>query len=325
MTNNDFKWINIGNFKAVEFLEKSLKNDQLANFYIFSGPTGLGKFALAKNFAKNIFLSDRPDLFVQDNFLEVNSDFFVIEREEEKKNISIDQVRDLIERMKSGSFLNSYKIAIIKDAENLNDNSANALLKILEETGKKTIIILTVKEADLLPKTILSRGQLINFYPVSDDVIYKNLVDNFSVSPSLAKNLTKLSASCPMTAIKFLQDENLYNYHQEIAQSFLEFLDTNFAYRVGIIDEVVKRAEALSKIEILQIWQSVLRDLILVNCGQYDLVRNEFMLDKLKEFSKKYSRNGELGKKIVTINSALEYHQANINFKAVLEYLAVNI
>ena len=54
MTNNDFKWINIGNFKAVEFLEKSLKNDQLANFYIFSGPTGLGKFALAKNFAKNI-------------------------------------------------------------------------------------------------------------------------------------------------------------------------------------------------------------------------------------------------------------------------------
>ena len=325
MTNNDFKWINIGNFKAVEFLQKCLKNDQLANFYIFSGPTGLGKFALAKNFAKNIFLSDRPDLFVQDNFLEVNSDFFVIEREEEKKNISIDQVRDLIERMKSGSFLNSYKIAIIKDAENLNDNSANALLKILEETGKKTIIILTVKEADLLPKTILSRGQLINFYPVSDDVIYKNLVDNFSVSPSLAKNLTKLSASCPMTAIKFLQDENLYNYYQEIAQSFLEFLDTNFAYRVGIIDEVVKRAEVLSKIEILQIWQSVLRDLILVNCGQYDLVRNEFMLDKLKELAKKYGRNGELGKKIVTINSALEYHQANINFKAVLEYLAVNI
>lgn len=325
MNTYNYNWINIGNDMAIEFLDKSLKNTQLANFYIFAGPNGLGKFALAKNFAKNIFAQDKPGLFQADNFLEVNSDFFVIEREEGKKNISIDQVRDLIEKMHSTSFLNSYKIAVVKDAEYLNENSANALLKILEESAKKNIIILTVREADLLPKTILSRGQLINFYPVKDDVIYENLIQNFSVSPSMAKNLSRLSASCPMTAIKLLQEQELYKDYQDLAEIFLEFLSANFPERVKIIENVVKRSEDLSPVDILAIWQSVLRDLILINCGQYDLVRNEFIISQLKQFAQKNHPNSTLSTWAKQINSALEHHQANINFKAVLEYLAVNI
>lgn len=285
----------------------------------------MGKFALAKNFAKNIFSKDKPELVQADNFLEINSDFFVVEREEDKKNISIEQVRDLIEKMKSGSFLNSYKIAVIKEAQYLNDNSANALLKILEETNKKNIIILTVSDAEVLAKTILSRGQLINFYPVADDIIYENLINNFSVSPTLAKSLTRLSASCPMTAIKFLQDQTMYQDYQEIAQDFLEFLNTHFAERVAIIDNLIKKMGDISSLEVLQIWQSVLRDLILVNCGHYDLVRNEFMLGKLKDFSKKGKENSVLRSQSLIINAALEQLQANINFRAILEHLAVNL
>ncbi len=325
MKKYNYKWSNIGNEQAVEFLDKSLKNNQLANFYIFSGPSDLGKFSLAKNFAQNIFLQDRPELAKINNFLELNGDFFVLEREEGKKNISIDQVRDLIKKMQSTSFFNSYKIAIIKDAEHLNENSANALLKTLEEGVKKNIIILTVSEIDLLPKTILSRGQLVNFYPVKENLIYDYLVKNYSLTPSMAKNISRLSASRPLLAIRLWQDQDLYQGYQELAQVFLEFLSANFPERIKIIENITKRSEELAPAELLAIWQSLLRDLILINNGHYDLVQNEFMSTELKDFAQKKYPDEVLATWAEQIDLALECHQANINFKSILEYLAVNI
>ena len=325
MKKYNYKWSNIGNEQAVEFLDKSLKNNQLANFYIFSGPSDLGKFSLAKNFAQNIFLQDRPELAKINNFLELNGDFFVLEREKEKKNISIDQVRDLIKKMQSTSFFNSYKIAIIKDAEHLNENSANALLKTLEEGVKKNIIILTVSEIDLLPKTILSRGQLVNFYPVKENLIYDYLVKNYSLTPSMAKNISRLSASRPLLAIRLWQDQDLYQGYQELAQVFLEFLSANFPERIKIIENITKRSEELAPAELLAIWQSLLRDLILINNGHYDLVQNEFMSTELKDFAQKKYPDEVLATWAEQIDLALECHQANINFKSILEYLAVNI
>ena len=325
MKKYNYKWSNIGNEQALEFLDKSLKNNQLANFYIFSGPSDLGKFSLAKNFAQNIFLQDRPELAKINNFLELNGDFFVLEREDGKKNISIDQVRDLIKKMQSTSFFNSYKIAIIKDAEHLNENSANALLKTLEEGVKKNIIILTVSEIDLLPKTILSRGQLVNFYPVKENLIYDYLVKNYSLTPSMAKNISRLSASRPLLAIRLWQDQDLYQSYQELAQVFLEFLSANFPERIKIIENITKRSEELAPAELLAIWQSVLRDLILINNGHYDLAQNEFMSTELKDFAQKKYPDEVLATWAEQIDLALERHQANINFKSILEYLAVNI
>lgn len=322
-----FKWFTTGNHRVIEFLEKSLNNDNIANFYVFSGLEGLGKFSVAKDFVRNIFLKDKPELKQQENFLEVNSDFFVVEREEDKKNISIEQIRSLIERFKSSSFLNSYRVAIIKDGHFLNQNSANALLKILEEFNNKTVIILTVNDIDNLPKTIASRAQVINFFPVKDDLIYKDLVDNFSVNPSLAKNLARLSSGRPSLALKFLQDEDLYQDYQKIVLDFADFILFNFPERLKIIEGLIKKNEQLNKINILEVWQSVIRDLIFVDYGQYDLVRNDFAIDKLKNI--KINNNDlnpvNLRKKSLIIKEGLGLWQANINIRSVLEYIAVNI
>lgn len=321
----NFKWDIIGNDRAIEYLDKSLSNKKIANFYIFSGVSGVGKFSLAKNFAKNIFLVDKPELIQGKNFLEVNSDFFVVEKEADKKNISIDQIRSLIERFKSSSFLDSYRLAIIKDAENLNNNSANALLKVLEEGGDKTVIILTVSDVENLPKTIVSRGQVINLFPIKDDLIYQNLIDEYQVGPGLAKDLTKLSSGRPAIAIKFLQDENLYKEYQHIVTAFLEFLTNNFSERIKIIDIISKKNEFLSSFDILEAWQSVLRDLIFVNYQQYEQVKNVFVLDKLKTIKTEDIEPLKLRQKSLIINESIQYLKTNISFRSALEYIAVNI
>lgn len=321
----DFNWKIIGNNRAVEFLDKSLASKNIANFYIFSGLSGTGKFTLAKNFISNIFFQDQPDLRPKENFLETNSDFFVVEREEDKKDISIDQIRGLIERFKTSSFLNSYRTAIIKNAENLNENSANALLKVLEETNDKTVIIITVDDVDKLPKTIISRSQIVNLFPVKFDLIYKHLIDEFKVGPSLAKELARISSGCPAVAIKFIENEELYNNYKAIVYDFIDFLKSNFLDRTKIIDNVIKKNDFFSNSEILTIWQSVLRDLIFIHLGHYDYIKNIFAIENLESF-----RNDNLDlKKIredsIVLNQGLRRLALNISIRNTLEYIAVNI
>jgi len=321
----NFNWSIIGNRKAIDFLDKSLCNNNIANFYIFSGPKGLGKFSTAQDLVKNIFLKDRPDLKQEDNFLEINSDFFVVKKEVDKKNISIDQIRELIEKFQSGTFLNSYKVAIIKDAENLNENSSNALLKILEEDRGKTLIILTVNNIDNLPATIISRGQIINFFPVKTDIIYKKLSEDLGVSPSLAKDLSKICLGRPEIALNFLNNKDYYRYYQEVVSNFLEFLDSNFSDRIKIIDGLIKKDIIGDDFNILEIWQSVIRDLIFINYNQYDYIRHDFAIDKLKNINRDNLDLMKIKERYLVIREGKSLLSANIAFRSVLEYIAVNI
>jgi DNA polymerase III subunit delta' len=318
----NFKWNTIGNERAVEFLDRSLSNDRVANFYIFSGIQDLGKFSLARDFIKNTYIKDLADLKFKDNFLETNSDFSVLEREEDKKNISIEQVRSLIGRFKSSSFLDSYRTAIIRNAEDLNENSSNALLKLLEESGDKTLVVLTVSDIDQLAKTIVSRAQLVNLFPVSDDLIYKKLVDEIGITPSLAKDLSKLSSGRPIRALKFAQDKELYSDYQSLVFDFLDLISRNFSERVDIIDKIVQRGPDF---DIIEVWQSVLRDLIFMNYREYDQLKNSFALDRLKAVDLGSFNLAEIKKKVLIMGRGKEYLRANISLRSSLEYIAVNL
>ena len=164
-----YTWPSVGNQKVIDFLAKNIYKKKLANAYIICGVREIGKFSLAKSFARNIFVSDRPELNDRQNLLEINNDFLIIERFEDKKNISIDQIRDLISFLSSSSFLDSYRVVVIKDAENLNQNSANDLLKILEDFKDRIVVILNVNNLLNLTETVVSRSQVINLYPLNFD------------------------------------------------------------------------------------------------------------------------------------------------------------
>lgn len=321
----NFNWKIIGNQKAVEYLDKSLSLGRIANFYIFSGPEGVGKFSLASNFVTNVFLKDRPDLKLKDNFLLTNSDFYLIEREEGKKNISIDQIRQFIARFSAGSFLNSYRVAIIKDAQYLNSSSANALLKVLEEASGKTLIILTVDDLKSLPPTIVSRSQIIHLFPVKDDLIYQSLIDNFAASPGLARNLARLSDGRPGLALKFLADESSYQDYQSLLLSCLDFFSANFSDRSKIIEDMLKKNDLLEDYSPLLLWQTLIRDFIFLFYGQYDRVKNDFALERLKAALSPDWTPDDLVRKAKIIDRAQSYLNSNINLRAVLDYIAVNL
>jgi DNA polymerase-3 subunit delta' len=200
MSQPGWSWPGIGNDKVTEFLECAYSSGQVAQAYIFVGLDDLGKSTVALAFARN--LQGQPEGF--------NSDLHILEPEAGKKSISIEATREFIKTLNLSSFLNSYKIGIIKEAELLSEEAKSALLKTLEEPKDKVVIILLVSDESRLPATILSRSQLVYFYPVPAALIYDYLIDNYGANRSLAKDLANLALGRPLLALKLLEHPEEY-------------------------------------------------------------------------------------------------------------------
>ena len=108
---------------------------------------------------------------------EIDSSFFSLKPEDASKSISIDQIRKLKREFLHTNVLDLNKIIYLKEINNLNNNSLNALLKIIEEVPLKTYFIFCTQNLLKVPETILSRARIIR---VEDP----NL--------SIAKNLSSL-------------------------------------------------------------------------------------------------------------------------------------
>lgn len=136
-------------------LEKSIKAHTNAHAFLIQGNSGIGRLALAK-FLSNTFLG-----FDEDQEFEIK-DEIIISPIENKKTVSIDQIRSLKQSLLLTSLKGKGKVGIIYPAETMTYPAANSLLKILEEPPKDTMIILITESIGKLPKTILSRSQIIN-------------------------------------------------------------------------------------------------------------------------------------------------------------------
>jgi len=344
-------WPLIGNEHITEFLGRILEKGKVSGTYIFSGPDNLGKTTIAKYFAKNLLCQERKgnspcencptcnhfNISLKNNetvendreSMNTHGDFHLIKKEKDKKNISIDQVRDFIRSLSMSSFLNSYKIGIIKHAESLNQEAANALLKTLEEPRKDVVIILITHSIETLPKTIVSRSKILNFHPVKFDTIYEYLIEICGASRSTAKNFACLSLGRPALAIKFLENKDFFEIYKERAVSFIKVFSSDINDRLATIENLVGKmdtgqtsVEAVKRI--IEIWQGVARDWMLLEYGHINLVQHKILEGQLEKIKNRFTF-----RHLLNFNQALEKGRenlfANVNPKLVLENITLSI
>lgn len=318
-----YNWPMVGNEHIVEFLTKNIADDKAAGVYIFYGADGLGKNTAAKYFSQILLCDNGKPADTRPH-----GDFHVIEKKEDKKNISIEQIRDFIRTISLSSFLNSYKVGIIKDAHFLSEEAANALLKTLEEPNAKVIIILITSDIDALPATIVSRSQILRFHPVKTDLIYDYLLNEKKVPRSAAKNFSKLSAGRPALAVKFLEDKDFYESYFDKMKIFLGLTaddpNENLNAVVNLVSKATPREEVKSAEEIIEVWESVGRDLILLNYGQNGLVKHHLAEKELDKARARFNTKNLLNL-MENLRRAKDYLRANVNPKAVLENIVINI
>ncbi|MDA9880903.1 AAA family ATPase, partial [Candidatus Pelagibacter sp.] len=145
------------------------KNNNLPNKILFSGEKGIGKCTLAYHLINYILSSNEDFIYDLDNLKIIpdnksfklvqnksNPNFILVDIQEEKKNIDIGQIRNLILTLNKSSFNNKPRFVLIDNIELLNINAVNALLKILEEPNDNINFILINNNKRILP-TLKSR------------------------------------------------------------------------------------------------------------------------------------------------------------------------
>lgn len=329
----EFSWPLIGNEAAANFLTQSLMNRRLAQTYIFAGPENIGKNTIADCFAKNLLLLDenkRENLAdLDESKMILSGDFHVVTRDLGRKNISIEQIRDLIKMLEMSLFANSYKIGIIKEAETISEQGMNALLKILEEPRSKVVIILITANLEAILPTIVSRSQVINFYPVKTELIHDHLVNDYKVNPAVAKNLSRLALGRPALAVKFLEDKDFYQDYLDSVNLFLEILSNSIPARIKLISKFITSHKGESDLTatvggLLNVWEAVIRDLLLLSSGNQNLLQHELVKESLLKIQPNYSTSTCL-RILQLFKMSCSYLSANVNYKNVLENIVINI
>lgn len=152
-------------------LKNALKKNRLAHAYMFCGPRGVGKTTMARVLARTVNEIDRD---VDGESL--NQTLNVVEIDAASNN-SVDDIRDLRERVRIPPQNGRYKIYIIDEVHMLSKSAFNALLKTLEEPPDHVIFIFATTEPHKVLPTILSRVQRFDFKRISVEQIVERLAN----------------------------------------------------------------------------------------------------------------------------------------------------
>tara|TARA_B100000965_G_scaffold353535_1_gene329449 strand:+ start:885 stop:1805 length:921 start_codon:yes stop_codon:yes gene_type:complete len=180
----------IGHENAFLNLVNLHKKKKLPNKIILNGKKGIGKFLFATHFVNYVLSYDENNNYNLDNFT-INKDnnsyklfsnnyhpnIFLVSRKNNKKEIDISTIREMMRFQNSSSLNNKIRFIIIDNVANLNLNSSNALLKSIEEPNNNLIYILTHNSESKIEDTLNSRCINLKLYLNNDNT--KNIVNNY--------------------------------------------------------------------------------------------------------------------------------------------------
>ncbi|MDR2794890.1 MAG: AAA family ATPase [Holosporaceae bacterium] len=196
----------LGHEKAEATLAHSIVSGKIYPTWIFLGPFGVGKSTVAHRFAKCLLSDTIPsesslDISPENPIhklvkLRTHPDFFVLEQRE--NSVSIDETRELLQKIHKTPSISKWKVLILENAANLNKNIYNSLLKVLEEPPKNTVIIMICDNIGHIPKTLTSRAAKLRFGAI-DTCLVEKILKGRGVEP--AKKIAALSGGSIGAAI----------------------------------------------------------------------------------------------------------------------------
>lgn len=205
-------------------MKKMMEHGRLVHAYLFEGAHGTGKHEMSLWLAKRLFcqnvLNNEPCGTCRNctriEQMEHPDVQWVIP---DGQMIKVDQIRELQAEFVKSGFESEQKLFVIEEAEKMNVQAANSLLKFLEEPeGKVTAILTTQSPGRILP-TIRSRCQMVHFKPLSKELLYEKLL-NEQVSKRSAEVLVHLTNSLSK-AVEISQNQWFNDAREAVEQWFL--------------------------------------------------------------------------------------------------------
>lgn len=295
----------LGQDQAVAMLRHSLESGTISHAYLFTGPSGVGKQKTARAFINALLRQEdsQAEIYLREG---LHPDLMEISVPENRTRISKEQIsREMIPWLAVKPYRARHRIILIHDSHLMSTEAANALLKTLEEPPEYAVIILLTDSVEML-ETIISRCQLLRFYPLNTGDIFSALTSQ-GISDQKASRAARLSQGSLGDAWRFCQEEN-WEAKWSAALNLLVGLNTG---------EPIKVLEAAAHIEedlelITRLVEIILRDrLISQYTDQEEMLifpENQEIFDKLPDLTPEQVRGG-----LERVNQLQRYSRYHVN------------
>ncbi|HUL43021.1 MAG TPA: DNA polymerase III subunit delta' [Bacteroidota bacterium] len=233
--------------------------------------------------------------------------------------IKVNSIRELRREAALSPSDRGKKVFLIIDAETMNDESSNALLKTLEEPHETTMIILTSSRPDNLLPTIRSRCQHLRFDPLREEALERALIEREKLDATQARLVARLAKGSYTKALEYTH-ASLGDQRKEAVEYLRTMLFRSRQDVLGEIDRVMRDLEKNEIDEMLRLLQYWLRDAMTVSEGL-----GERMLpgdrDAIEKFNHRY-RTADFDSAIAAIDKAISLLYKNVYIPLVLMDLA---
>lgn len=323
----------LGQEKAVDFLKQVIAREKIPHGYLFIGIPGIGKTttALALTQVVNCLDPQNGDACGQCRICRqiAGNNFPDIERiHPDGQNIKIEQIRNLTRSLSFKPLIGQYRVTIMRQAEKMTEESANAFLKTLEEPPDGNILILNVAEPlDLLP-TIVSRCQQVFFKPLLPGLISERLMKDKGLAETEAMVLAKIAGGSLGRALEMSENQFL-KWRQDQLARLIRLADLPLAEAMQVAWDYAgkdkKQDLDQDLLDLLTLWMTWYRDLLAVKsvCSAETLINRDYVAE-LQNLAIRFNIT-QLVESVLALEQAQKDLNNSRNADLVMSHIVLNL
>ena len=315
-----------GHETVKESLGRAIACDRISNAYVFEGIPGVGKKLCAKLFSQALVCETNTSCGTCPMCVQANAstlpDIITLKKDKDKTSVGVDNVR---EQIISEVYLKPRnarrKIFIIDAGDELSTEAQNALLKVLEEPPSYVTFIICVTSKEKLLSTVLSRSQVVSFFPLSAALICDYLTKNYDLEQSTAQTIAKLSQGSIGLAQELHSNPEKQTRMEKSIKYLIDLKKSSLKMR-QMVEFLTEEKDNIT--EIIDYFMTFLRDCVMVKTEKSNLCVYSDKLSDMKVFAADISKK-QLISAFDKLNSLKLSLKQNLNFNATVSETVMRI
>ena len=319
----------IGHEQIIKHLRSAIALDMVSHAYILNGPEYSGKMMLAEAFAMALQCEgegERPCLECRScrQAMDHNQPDIIYVSHEKPNTIGVDDIRTQINNdIVIKPYSSRYKVYIVDEAEKMNQQAQNALLKTIEEPPAYAVILLLTTNADSFLQTILSRCITLNLKAVKEDVIRDYLMKHYQIPDYQADVCAAFSQGNVGKAVQLASSEDFGELKASVLQLVKRLDDIDLYEFGGAIKQIGEyKLQINDYFDLITIW---FRDVLYMKATND--VNGLIFKDEVYDIKRQAAKRSYQGIEIIlkALDTAKLRLNANVNFDLTLELLLLTI
>lgn len=318
----------LGHEQIIEHLQNAIALEKVSHAYIFNGPEASGKMMLADAFAMSLQCEgdEKPCLNCRSckQAMDRNQPDIIYVTHEKPNTIGVDDIRTQINNdIDIKPYSSRYKVYILDEAEKMNQQAQNALLKTIEEPPAYAVILLLTTNADRFLPTILSRCIRLDLKAVKEAEIKKYLMREYQIPDYQADVCAAFSQGNVGKAIQLASSEEFGSLKADVLQLMKRVNDIDLYEMGAAVKQIAEYKLSVNDyFDLMMIW---FRDVLYMKATND--VNGLIFKDEVYDIKKQAAKRSYQGieKILKAMETAKVRITANVNFDLVIELLLLTI